>query len=229
MNVTEIQFWVKDPNDEFTSFNTRLNPVGFSMYSGNSYKSHTVGLFNDHTTSYDSKYILKDVNNVKFIDSNIAQVGEFYGSSSKSSVSKLSAKSPYEVKQNLNLLDVPNHATTFNMRLVSPNPIATQNVTIKVTSISNESSTPSRSNFKLAQIMHPETSFIGQVGSGDSSWLDIPEDSSAITKTLSNNPGIEGVSTGVSSVQHDWFIALSGRSTDVGEQDSKIIFNVEYL
>jgi len=228
--MSEIQFWIKNPNDQFDDFNTRIaTNIGFAFYSGFSQKDHTVNLFNDHTTAYDSKYLISDVNNVKFITSSTAQVDEFYSTNSKSSVNLKLSKSPYDVTQVLSLLNIPNVSSTLNMRFVSSSSVNVQNASIKIASIDDSSQTPTSCNFKIAQIMHPEISAVGAIGSGDSSWTDVPADSSSSAKTLTDNPGISGIGTGVSSIRHDWYIAISGRSTDIGGQNSQIIFSVEYL
>jgi hypothetical protein len=230
--MSEVQFWVKNPNDQFKDFNTRLDPNGLSFYSSDSYKSHVVGVFNGKTSMYDKKYRHGDVNNVKYIHANSGQVDEFYSTESpapKASVTQQSAKSPYSISQDLLLTNIPNHASTMNIRFVSDSSAQVQNATVKVASISNTSSTPSNVNFKVAQIMHPEMSAIGALGSGDSSWTDVPAGSSASAKSLNDNPGISGIGTGVSSIRHDWYLAVSGKSTDIGGEGFQMIFSLEYI
>jgi len=228
--MSDIQFWIKNPNDQFDDFNTQIaTNVGFAFYSGFSHTEHTVNLFNDHTTAYDSKYLVSDVNNVKFITSGTAQVNEFYSTNLQSSVNLTSSKSPYDVTQVLSLLNVPNVSSTLNMRFVSSSSVNVQNASIKIASITDTSKTPTSCNFKIAQIMHPEVSALGSLGSGDSSWIDVPASTGSVAKSLSDNPGISGIGTGVSSIRHDWYIAISGRSTDIGGQNSQMIFSVEYL
>jgi len=230
--MPEVQFWVKNPNDEFKDFNTRLDPNGLSFYSSDSHKSHVVGIFNGKTAMYDKKYRHSDVNNVKYIHANSGQVDEFYSTESPApiaSVTQQSAKSPYTVSQDLLLSNIPNHASTMNIRFVSDSSVQVQNATVKVASISDISSTPSNVNFKVAQIMHPEMSAIGTLGSGDSSWTDVPASTGVVTKSLSDNPGISGIETGISSIRHDWYLAVSGKSTDIGGKGFQMIFSLEYI
>ena len=229
--MSEIQFWVKNPNDEFRDFNTRLDPDGISLYSGNSPKDHSVGLFNDKTARYDKKYVHRDVNNIKYINSGSGLVDDFYttdGPSKTSSFSQSSEKDP-TISRTLGLLNIPNHASTMNVRFVSNSPSQVQSATVKITSGPSLSVSPSTVNFKMAQIMHPEMSAEGALGSGDSSWTDVPASTGVITKSLNDNPGISGISTGISSNRHDWYLALSAKSTDIGSNDFQMIFSLEYV
>ena len=230
--MSELQFWVKNPNDQFQDFNTRLDPDGLSFYSSKSAKAHQVGVFNEKTVVYNKKYRGKDVNNVKFIHSSSGQVDDYYtivsSPTSKTSAVLASKRKSPTLTQDLPLNKIPNHTSTINVRFVSDASVQVQNASVKIASLSSDSTTPSNLNFKIAQIMHPEYS-PSAVGSGDSSWTDVPANSSASAKNLTDNPGISGIATGVSSVRHDWYLALSGQSTDIGEGNFQLIFSLEYV
>lgn len=230
--MPEIQFWVKNPNDEFRDFNTRLDPNGLSFFSSKRSEAHRVGLFNQKTAIYNGKYIAKDVNNVKYASNETAVVDDFYevsftSASKVSSVLTTAVKSPTLTKS-LALNRIPNHATTLNVRFVSDSTAQVQNASVKIASSSNPSLSPTNLNFKIAQIMHPEISS-SVVGSGDTSWTDIPANTLSAAKSLNDNPGISGIATGIASVQHDWFLAISGKSTDIGKTDFNLIFSLEYI
>ena len=252
----EVQYWVKNFNDRDVDFERRLDPSGLSFYSGNSYKQNKAGLYNDETCvndAKDRKHLL--VNNVKYVSDTTAQIGDYHGetitttvagvtfttskaSSSAYSVSltpgsSLIGKSKHSqlsksAKTSLNVNKIPNNAATLNIRFVSDTSVTVSNATFKVTKVADTGTTPAGMNFKVCELRHPETDAT-VTGSGASSWTDIPANTGVSAVSLCDNPGISGIATGVSATRHDWFLALSAKSTDVGEQSFRLIFDVEYL
>jgi hypothetical protein len=252
----EVQYWVKNFNDRDDHFERRLDPSGLSFYSGNSYKRNKANLFNDETCvrdGKDRKHLL--VNNVKYISDTLAQIGDFHGetitttvagttfstkkaSSSRFAVtttptSSIIGKSKHSqlsksAKTALDVKKIPNNAATVNIRLVSDTSITVTNALLKVTKVDDTGTTPENMNFKVYEIRHPETD-ASVVGSGASSWTDIPANTGVSAVSLTHNPGISGIATGVASTRHDWFLALSTKSIGVGEQSFRLIFDVEYL
>ena len=252
----EVQYWVKNFNDRDVHFERRLDPSGLSFYSGNSYKKNKADLFNDETCvrdSKDRKHLL--VNNVKYVSDTVGQIGDYHGetvtttvagvtvttskaSSSAYSValtptSSLIGKSKHSQlskssKTSIDLKKIPNNAATLNIRFISDTSVTVSNAKFKITKVEDTGTTPAAMNFKVCELRHPETDST-IVGSGSSSWTDIPANTGVSAVSLCDNPGISGIATGVASTRHDWFLALSAKNTDVGEQSFRLIFDVEYL
>jgi hypothetical protein len=230
--MSKIEFWVKNIGDSFVDFSEKIpSDGGVSFFSGQDPTSHSINSYNDSTAFFDGSSVQKLVNNVKFTHPSSGETFGFYEDYSLISPvgPKGSEEEDFLSKRALNLLSIPNNASTLNIKFVGASPVNTQNPSVIIAKSPTGSITPENVDFKVAHIMHPETSSVGQIGSGDSSWTSFPSDSIVSNKYLNDNPGHSGISTGVSSTIHDWYIALSGKSLDIDPQNFYLTFSVEYL
>lgn len=129
----------------------------------------------------------------------------------------------------IHLLRLPNSQSTLNVRFKHTSPVQVQNAKLYAYDRVHKNNDPSGVIVRAAEVIHPDT-VQNHVGSGDATWVTIAGSGSVLNLVAS--PGTSGLSpngTGTSSVQHDWYIALSATPTSVGAKEFSLWCELEYL
>ena len=130
----------------------------------------------------------------------------------------------------INILNIPNHKSTLNIRFTHDSAVTTQNAAIYAYDRTTTSRGPSGVICKVCNIIHPEVS-TGVTGSGSSSW--VTSSGSATSISCHASPGTSGLSPDTSSTsdtQHDWYFGISASPQSIGSKtEFGLFFSVEYL
>lgn len=128
------------------------------------------------------------------------------------------------------LTSIPNYKSTLNIRFSHESAVATQNTKFYVYDRSTLANGPSGVICKVAEIRNPFPVTTG-IGSGDASWTTAIGTTSYLN--LVSSPGTSGLrpaGAATTSLNHDWYIALSASPTGIGSQTNfGIYFTTEYL
>ena len=131
----------------------------------------------------------------------------------------------------LALRNIPNYKATLNVRFTSTTAVKTQNAQIRVYDRSNINNDASGVTTKVAEIIHPSTSEVGLLGSGNTAWSTL--NGSGVTLNLASSPGSSGLSpSGINTVdtRHDWYLALSASPDSIGSKTQYGLWiQLEYL
>jgi len=254
----DIEFWSRDAKSTQTSFDRRVDPSGLSLFSSSVHTSNKIGDYNDSTCISNKRQLSSAINNTKFVNSTGVSIknstsqleASAFTSSQKTSLSILasapslnsietvfttvSSSSQKRVSSRqsdtIELRKLPNYLSTLNVRFTSSSNVNVTNGLFEILSTDGTTS-PSGIDFKMAEIIHPSTSK-SVIGSGDASWQDLPSATGVSSDTklsVTDNPGVSGLTFGVSSNRHDWFVAISKKDVDIGVKDFTIKFTVDYL
>jgi hypothetical protein len=131
----------------------------------------------------------------------------------------------------LHLLDIPNYKATLNVRFTSTSAVKTQNAQARIYDRSNINNNASGVTTKVAQIIHPDTSEAGQLGSGSTVWSTL--NGSGVTLLLTASPGTSGLrpnGSNTTDTRHDWYLALSASPDSIGSKTQYGLWiQLEYL
>lgn len=119
----------------------------------------------------------------------------------------------------INLLNIPNHLATLNMRFTNDSAVKTQNAVFYVYDRINKNNNPSGVTCKVAEIIHPSFTQTDNLGSGDAAW--ITAYGSGVTVGLVASPGPSGTSingVNTTATQHDWYVVISASPDSIGSK-----------
>lgn len=186
---------------------------GLGFYGPNFGRSITVGSWNERTfiTSSDGTTQGAEADNCKWVSSTGVSLGS--------------------IGSGILLTQVPNDQATLQISLNSDTSVQVPTATAYFYDRSSINNAPSGITFRAAEIIHPDITQANN-GSGDTTWL-TPAGSS-VTVSLAPSPGSGGLYAGngsnstISSLRHDWFMAISASPNSVGSKTSGIYVSIEY-
>lgn len=129
----------------------------------------------------------------------------------------------------INVKSIPNFQTTCNLRFTHTSSVRTQNGELRIYDRTNINNPASGVTTKIYETIHPNQSQFG-TGSGNATWTGSTTNpqtgtatvgGSGLTHVLTASPGVSGFrpnGAGTTSVQHDWYIALSASPDSVGSK-----------
>jgi len=131
-----------------------------------------------------------------------------------------------------NLLDIPNHEASLNIRFNHSTLVRTQNEKLRIFDRSNINNPASGVTCKVAEVAHPSTTQTGSLGSGNSSW-ETPTGSSVIMSLDFSSPGHSGHrpnGTSTQDLNHDFYFSFSASPDSIGSKTQfGAYFSLEYL
>jgi len=132
------------------------------------------------------------------------------------------------------LRDIPNYLATLNIRFTNSVPVKTQNAQLRIFNRSDINVAPTDVVTKVAVLVHPWDTQSPQ-GSGSVSWstlggsgsvLNFSDYPSAVSPSMS---GFSPQGSQSTSVQHDWYVAISSLPVTIGSKLSAIYAYVEFI
>ena len=136
------------------------------------------------------------------------------------------------------LRNIPNADATLNIRFTYDSAINVQNVQVSIYDRNDTSKAASGVTTYVAEVIHPDGSQGGPIGSGAQTWTVFSGTtaSNGQTLTLAKNPGISGLSAGngnnshATAVRHDWYVLLSASPDSIGSKTQYGFYaTLEYL
>lgn len=152
-------------------------------------------------------------NNIKFLDTQSGIVGQ--------------------QGTGIHLKAIPNYLTTLRISFNHTSAVQVQNGQLRIYDRSNINNAPSGLVCYTAEIIHPTIAQTNN-GSGDALWVDTYGSGSILS--LCPSPGVSGFYAGNgsnstwSSVDHDWYVAISPTPSTIGSKTQfGLTVQLEYL
>lgn len=133
-----------------------------------------------------------------------------------------------QVGSGIALLNLPNYLATFNVRVLSDDPIQAQNARITFFDGEDLANAPSGLDFYAAEIRHAGQ-LQTETGLGDQVWTHVH--GSGAPLNLVSSPGTSGYRlNGVltTDTRHDWYVAASCSPNTPGNKQFAMLVELEY-
>lgn len=190
-----------------------LTGSGLGLYGNGGFSfSVEVGAFQDNTFITDGNGVLEgpQADNIKFQNSASGIV--------------------QTASSGISITAIPNHQATLRINFNHDSLVKVQNTKLRIYDRANINNDPSGVTCKVAELIHPNT-VQDNTGSGDTAW-NTPTGSSSIMD-LVDSPGVSGFSpngTASTSLNHDWYCALSASPDSIGSKTQFGLFvETEFL
>ncbi len=129
------------------------------------------------------------------------------------------------------LINIPNYLATLNIRFNHATAVKTQNGSVRIYDRADIDVPPVGLQARVAEIIHPDLTQVGDKGSGDTTWIWASGVDNIVP--IVSSPGVSGESpssTNTTDSQHDWYLAISASPDSIGSKTEFALYvTIEYL